>query len=455
MATITTDRPQFPEAAAMIEGFDCPAILVSTDYIILAANRHYQAQYGEAEPLPGRHCFEVSHGQQVPCDQAGEDCPLSSARASGHRERVLHIHRTPRGREHVDVEMLPILDKAGDPIYFVELLRPIPTSGVDDLEQMMLGSSAAFTGLLAKISRVSATDATVLLLGESGTGKELAASAIHQGSERRNKPLITLECAGLSDALFESELFGHVKGAFTGAHADKTGLVELADGGTLFLDEIGDVPLPIQVKLLRLLESGTYRPVGSARMRSANFRLICATHKDIPSLVNSGAFRRDLFYRINVFPIRLPSLSERKEDIPVLAAALLKRISPKKNFHLTDSAIKILLSLPFPGNVRELRNLLTRATVLTNTNVIDREVIQECLADDIPMYPAANWPMDFKDSVSGWPDLRSAETRYLNVLMQVHNNDKQVVAKIAGISLRSLYRKLEHGEEAGKDCSET
>lgn len=428
----------------MLEGFDCPAILVSPDYTILATNRRYQAQFGEIDPSRNRRCFQVSHGYEVPCDQAGEDCPLASALESGHKERVLHIHRTPRGKEHVDVEMLPILDEEGHLICFVELLRAIPTAGAEDTSQMMVGTSKAFTDMLAKITRVAASDAAVLLLGESGAGKELAATAIHQGSERKDKPLVTLECAGLSDSLFESELFGHVKGAFTGAHTDKVGLVERADGGTLFLDEIGDVPLSMQVKLLRLLESGTYRPVGSSQVKSSNFRLICATHKDILEMVRAGQFRQDLYYRINVFPIRIPALAERKEDIPLLADALLRRISPKKTYHFTDSAMKLLKSYSFPGNIRELRNLLTRAIVLTNTNLIDESVVRGCL--NVEALNASKQGRDEAEktvNTGEWVDLKTAEKRYLSELMRAHDNDKETVAKIAGISLRSLYRKLE------------
>lgn len=443
MTLIASHRKPSAEAGAILEGFDCPAILVAPDYTILATNRHYRTQFGEIDPRQGHHCFEVSHGLSVPCDQAGEDCPLAAAMASGHKERVLHIHRSPRGREHIDVEMLPILDEDGSLICFVELLHAVPTAGAENIDQMMVGSSKAFTDMLAKISRVSATDAAVLLLGESGTGKELAAAAIHQGSGRSDKPLVTLECAGLSDALFETELFGHVKGAFTGAHADKTGLVELANGGTLFLDEIGDVPPSMQVKLLRLLESGTYRRVGSSQLRSANFRLICATHKDIRGLVEAGEFRQDLYYRINVFPIRLPSLAERKEDLPLLAETLLKRISPQKRFHLTAPAVNVLKSHGFPGNIRELRNLLTRATVLSDTNVIEDSVIRESLEAETLIDTTAKCEAGDGEKRREWTDLKTAEVRYLNELMHAHGDDKETVAKIAGISVRSLYRKLD------------
>ena len=435
MTVIASDHP-LRGAARMLEIYDCPAVLVSADYRIQATNRQYKEQFGAVD-LQRQHCFEVSHGYRVPCDQAGEACPLAAALASGHKERVLHIHNTPRGKEHVDVEMQPVLDDNGELLFFVELLRPVPHAGAHDTRQLMVGGSRAFNNMLEKVTRVSASDATVLLLGESGTGKEVAASAIHQNSARRDKALVVLECAGLSDTLFESELFGHVKGAFTGAHSNKTGLVELADGGTLFLDEIGDVPLAMQVKLLRLLETGTYRPVGSSQVRSSNFRLICATHKNLLQMVREGKFREDLYYRINVFPIHIPSLAERRDDLPLLAASLLRRISPDKPYRLSSAAMKVLAAYSFPGNIRELRNLLTRAVVLSNTQEIGAEVIRECLEMAQEGSPPAA-PME----PGQWVSLREAEQQYLQQLMQAHGNDKEAVAKIAGISLRSLYRKL-------------
>ena len=247
--------------ATMLDSYEHPAILVNADYEVLATNNLYREKFGQIETggEPAR-CYRVSHGYDRPCDQAGEDCPLAAATASGHRERVLHVHQTPRGEEHVDVEMLPILDQDGALKFFVELLKPVNIAGIESSEASMVGASPAFNRMLELISRVAPSDAAVLLRGESGGGKELAARAVHEASARAEHPLVTLECAGLTETLFESELFGHVKGAFTGANYAKPGLVESAHGGTLFLDEVGDIPLPLQVKLLRLIETGTYRP---------------------------------------------------------------------------------------------------------------------------------------------------------------------------------------------------
>ena len=436
MEILATDTD--PAIARMLDSYEHPAILVTPDYEILASNDLYRDAFGAIERAHGpARCYRVSHNYDQPCDQVGEDCPLAAATASGRRERVLHIHQTPRGEEHVDVEVLPVLDEGGKLQYFVELLRPLAIAGAGSGEQAMVGASPAFNHMLGLISRVGPSNAAVLLLGESGTGKELAARALHQASLRSAGSLVTLECAGLSETLFESELFGHVKGAFTGANYTRQGLAEAADGGTLFLDEIGDVPYALQVKLLRLIETGTYRPVGSTQVRKSDFRLVCATHRNLEQMVEEGAFRQDLYYRINVFPIRLPSLTERTEDMPLLARAILRdnKEQQSKTFHLTESALAVLKAHRYRGNIRELRNILSRAMVLANTNVIDQAVIRQSLGGE-KVAPV-------RQNLS----LKDVELRYLQQLMETHKGDREIVAGIAGISVRSLYRKLQQSDE--------
>ena len=313
---------------------------------------------------------------------------------------------------------------------------PVPLASGSIADQQMVGKSSAFSKLLSTISRVGKSDVSVMLKGESGTGKELAARAIHMSSARSEHPLVTLECAGLTDSLFESELFGHVKGAFTGAHNNKQGLIELADGGTLFLDEVADIPLPMQVKLLRLLETGTYRQVGSSTVKTSNFRLICASHKNLLQMVEEGSFRQDLFYRINVFPIQLPSLAERRDDILDIAKALIQRITGEQQLRLTQAAVRLLESHHYRGNIRELRNILARAVVLAETNLIDDRVIAEALAVDDGT--AQSEPQGKKLQTV---DLKTAELNYLNELLETYQ-DREKVAEVAGISMRSLYRKM-------------
>ncbi|MBO6754259.1 MAG: sigma 54-interacting transcriptional regulator, partial [Spongiibacter sp.] len=347
MQHIATDADL--DFSSLLDSLDYPAILLSPEYRILASNKRYLDSFGDVPQ--GDYCYRVSHGYDRPCDQAGESCPLQACTRSGQRERVLHIHNTPRGREHIDVEMLPLTDRHGKLRYFIEVLKPVKSASAEISSSQMVGRSAAFNTMLELINLVAPHETSVLLLGESGAGKELAAQAIHGTSRRADSAMVTVECAGLTETLFESELFGHVKGAFTGAVSNKPGLLESARGGTLFLDEIGDVPLGMQVKLLRLLETGSYRAVGSTQPKLADFRLVSATNKDLPGMIARGEFREDLYYRINAFPIHLPPLRERREDIALLSRSILKKLSPNGGYRLTDSAVKRLQQREFPGNI--------------------------------------------------------------------------------------------------------
>lgn len=425
------------DIGALLEGFDHPAILLSNDYQVLAWNDRYRASFGDIQP--GQHCYQVSHGYDRPCDQAGESCPMQACRGSKEKERVLHIHNSPRGREHIDVEMLPLKDVNGEPRYFIEVLKPVGFASAEISGEQMVGRSPAFTEMVDLINLVASRDSSVLLLGESGTGKELAAKAIHEASSRAAVNMVTVECAGLTDTLFESELFGHVKGAFTGAIHNKPGLLQEAEGGTLFLDEIGDVPLGMQVKLLRLLETGSYRAVGSTQLKRADFRLVCATNRNLPEMIAEGLFREDLYYRINTFPISLPPLRQRRGDMALLCKSLLSKLAPKESYEVADSAIKALEEAQLPGNIRELRNVLERATIFCKSNVIDLPVIQRCLTEQ-----GAQLAGSASSAPEQWTDLKTQERDYLQRLLAYCGGNKEKAAKIAGISPRSLYRKLEN-----------
>jgi DNA-binding NtrC family response regulator len=237
----------------------------------------------------------------------------------------------------------------------------------------IIGASPRMQEVYRLISQCAPTNSSVLITGESGTGKELIARAIHYNSLRKDQPIVTVDCTSLSENLLESELFGHVKGSFTGAVANKRGLIEVAHGGTLFLDEVGNIPLSIQAKLLRVIQEREFKAVGDTRTQSANIRLVCATNKDLRAMVAAGGFRDDLFYRINIFPIRLPALRERREDIPALAFHFLKACSAdvgKKVTQFSDGAMGLLVNYAWPGNVRELENTVHRAVILTTDNVV-------------------------------------------------------------------------------------
>ncbi len=290
------------------------------------------------------------HHYAVPCDQAGEHCPLRKAWDSKVPERVLHVHHTPRGPEHVDVELRPILDEQGRVVAFVERLTTITLASAQPQEQGLVGRAPAFKAALASLQRAAPAQIPVLLQGESGSGKELFARAqCTSAAPEQTARWWWSTATGLTESLFESELFGYEKGAFTGANQRKIGLAEAAHGGTLFLDEIGEVPLAMQVKLLRLIESGSFRPVGSLRTVHSDFRLVSATHKPLKQMVADGTFREDLYYRISGFPIRLPALRERVEDLPLLAQSLLQRMSGKPTPRLSDDALQQLGLHAFPG----------------------------------------------------------------------------------------------------------
>lgn len=239
--------------------------------------------------------------------------------------------------------------------------------------EQIIGSSPALESVLASVDQVAPTDATVLVLGETGTGKELIARAIHNTSRRRGRPFVKLNCAAIPFDLLESELFGHEKGAFTGAIAQKIGRFEIADTGTLFLDEIGDIPLALQPKLLRVLQEKEFERLGCCQTHRINVRLVAATHRDLTEMVRQNEFRRDLYYRLNVFPVELPPLRERRQDIPLLVSHfvdIFARRMGKQIEHIPQETLSAFTSYSWPGNVRELQNLIERAVILSNHGVL-------------------------------------------------------------------------------------
>jgi len=444
-----------PELISFLEGMTEPHILFDTQYQILAANAAYRKQFSPERSVLGRTCYEVSHHFSKPCDQSGEACPLARARESGGRERVLHLHHTPKGEAYVNIELTPLLNAQGEQAYFIEKMASLSVAHGKAFSQGLIGRAPAFQKMLSLVARVAPSMASVLLLGESGTGKELLAAAVHQASQRADRPLVAVDCASLPENLFESELFGHERGAFTGASTARAGLVEAASGGTLFLDEVGDIALLMQVKLLRLLETGTYRRVGSTELRHADIRVVAATHRDLEQMVARGEFREDLYYRLSTFPIYLPALRERRADIALLAEALLARVAPLRNLSLSADALRLLELQAFPGNVRELRNLLERAALLCDGNVLEKAHLQQALVvgrrSASAVFSAAQAVMPALQAPNSVPGaLKSAEKAALQQLVANHQGSRAELADKLGISERSLYRKLKSLEtEAG------
>lgn len=442
-----------PELMSYLEGLAEPHILFDTQYRILAANAAYRRQFSPERSVVGRTCYEVSHHFSVPCDQAGESCPLLKARESGQRERVLHLHHTPKGEEYINIELAPLLNASGEQAFFIEKMEPLRVAQGQAAAQGLIGRAPVFQHMLALVARVAPSQATVLLLGESGTGKELVAGAVHQASPRAHRALVAVDCSSLPENLFESELFGHERGAFTGANVARGGLVEAASGGTLFLDEVGDIPLAMQVKLLRLLETGTYRRVGSTDQRHADIRVVSATHRDLDQMVAQGTFREDLYYRLSTFPIHLPSLRERRDDIDLLAAALLARVAPQRKLKISAPALRLLQTQDFPGNVRELRNLLERSALLCDGDTLEATHVQQALLSGRrvsvggPISPTAarvdSMATGNMNAIAAGPGaLKTIERAALQQLVSGHRGSRAELADKLGISERSLYRKL-------------
>ena len=422
-----------PELVSFLETLPEPHILCDRQYRVLAANTAYRRSFGENKIFTGRTCFDISHHFNVPCDQAGETCPLQQSLRSGQRERVLHLHQTPQGEAYVNIELSPIRDAHGDIAYFIEKMEPLVVARGLSNAQGLVGRASAFQHMMEMVARVAPSEATVLLLGESGTGKELVAKAIHDASRRADKPFVALDCSGLTETLFESELFGHERGAFTGATARSVGLIEAARGGTLFLDEVGDIPLVMQVKLLRLLETGTYRRVGSAEPHKADIRLVSATHRNLREMVDSGGFRQDLYFRLNTFPVDLPALRERSADIPLLAKSLLSRVAGDRNLVISEDSIELLRQYDYPGNVRELRNIIERASLLC-----DGEAIQPI---HLPEEVRSGRPSR-RSNIGKLASMEELERQTLETRLAHHRGSRKKLADELGISERTLYRKL-------------
>lgn len=302
--------------------------------------------------------------------------------------------------------------------------------------ESIVGKSPAITAVFDLVKLVAPASATVLISGESGSGKELVARAIHNSGFRKSKPFIALNCSAIPENLLESELFGHAKGSFTGAVGEKKGLFEEANTGTLFLDEIGDLSLPLQAKLLRVLQDRQIRPVGSNQLIPIDVRIIAATHRDLRIMVKDGTFREDLFYRLNVVPLRVPSLRERTEDIPLLVENFIAKFAAQNQSSvkgISAEALGILMAHPWPGNVRELENVIERAMVLS-----DGEFIEKAMVLDSALAEAKQTVEHLHASR---PTLEKLEERYIKIILGEVHNSKEAAAKILGISRRTLYRK--------------
>jgi two-component system, NtrC family, response regulator AtoC len=451
------------ELQSLLDSHEDPFLVIDREYRIVAVNRAYEKTYGTARDYAvGQHCYKVSHDNDAPCCRMGEECPHERLFKEGKTTSCIHFHYDEQHRMHqVRVTAYPLRSSNGE-LYVGELIQPLSSFDKDKMDyNRMVGQARTFTACMEQLKLVAAASAPVLLQGETGTGKELAAGFIHHHSPRREKPFLTVDCTSLTDTLFEAEVFGHARGAFTGSVGEKTGLFEQADGGTLFLDEVGELPMNQQAKLLRILETGQYRRVGGRGTRKVDVRVICATNRHLWEAVQAASFREDLYYRIACLTVRLPSLRERLDDIPLLANSLLEPVSQtmKRRFSLAPGAIECLKAYHYPGNVRELRNIVFVAATHSTEDEINAAVVDEVIGQmkrsraphspsaDEPPAPAAparlkTRPQQTQENGNGGGSLLDLEASHIRELLDHYGGNRRRVAEDLGISERTLYRKL-------------
>ena len=402
----------------------------------------------EAAQAVGRACSQVFRGSKC-----ATDCPMRWTLERGAVvERCREVlRRMDGGSVAVTVTTAFLHDARGEVEGLIGVVRD--QSEIEQLRRAvderftkhdLVGRSAAMRQLIDAIDAVAGTDATVLISGDTGTGKELVARAIHNASARREKPFLTLNCAALNDNLLESELFGHVRGAYTGAVSDKPGRFEVAAGGTIFLDEIGDTTPAFQAKLLRVLQEKTFERVGDTRTRRTDVRIIAATNRDLLRLVQENKFREDLYYRLAVVPIAVPPLRSRAEDIPLLVEYFMSKYRPRHfaghedDFEgISNRALALMLQYPWPGNVRELEHAIEYAMVSTTTNRIERRFLPATLRQLQP--PDEETEAARQDTISPEPDTPSA---HLRRVLEANRWNASRAARALGISRTTLWRRM-------------
>ena len=382
----------------------------------------------------GKPCYEVFRS-----DVCESDCVLRKTIATGKPivNRAIHIMRSDGIKIPISISTAILKDKNGNLLGGVETFRDLSTEVElrKELENRyklgdLISKNHRMQQIFSVIKQVAPTDATVLIQGESGTGKELAARAIHNLSLRNKKPFVAVNCGALPENLLESELFGYKKGAFTDAFRDKEGRFDAAKGGTLFLDEIGDLPKPLQVKLLRVLQEKTYEPLGSSVSKKADVRIIAATNRILEEEVKDGNFREDLYYRINIVPIKLPPLRERKEDIPLIVEHLIakyNKILNKKVKKVSVKAMELLLDYDYPGNIRELENVIERSMIMAKDEIIDEKYFN---------FISKETYIEKKGT------LKEVEKELIIKYLIQNKGNRTKTAEILGISRRSLQNKI-------------
>jgi two-component system response regulator AtoC len=434
------------ELQTVIEANDSAFVVIDENYTIIAANSAYCQSYSvEQDKVIGCKCHEVSHNLDTPCHLNGEDCPHKYVFSTQQPVQVLHVHYDRQMQEeHVRIKGSPIRGADGR-MYLGEAIFQVARSaelGCD--EQRMLGRSPAFLAFIEEITSAARFSAPILLNGESGVGKEMAAKYVHSQSNRHDKPFVSIDCTSISEGMFESELFGHEQGALAGLPQYQSGLIESANGGTLFLDEIGEIPLQIQGRLLRVIETGAFRRLGGHKDVNVDIRVICATHNNLRKRVEQGTFRADLYYRCAGISITIPPLRERRSDIPALVNALASRLRDSSGdlCRITDDAQQLLIGYDYPGNIRELRNILQKAAMKTTNAIITPDLLDLDQFTNIYNNPLADRRRGQSESDREQRSISELEASHIKSLLQQFSGHRARVADVLKISERTLYRKL-------------
>jgi two-component system response regulator AtoC len=480
--TLSLHPPPMPttiEVQHWLDTHDDPFVLFDEELTVVAVNQAYGATFHVIpETLVGQPHRALAHHGGAPAPAAD---PYHRSLTTRERTSWLHTYFDDQARLHwVRITLFPLQAQDGAPL-FGELIQEVASQERDvdgnGKSHTMVGYSPAFAETVEKLTLAANAAGVVLLQGETGTGKELAASFIHRNSARRAAPFLCVDCASLPESLCESEVFGHEHGSFTGSTGAKRGLFELAHGGTLFLDEIGEMPLAMQAKLLRVLESGTFRRVGGERQIQVDVRIICATNRELWDCVQAGTFREDLYYRVACFCVRMPPLRDRLEDIPLLVDEILRHCRPAAGggrVAISPSAVALLGDYHYPGNVRELRNILEVAAASSGCREVDAEIIGELLAGrgdngvrvgNVVSSPGRALQNESesregmlerllpsgtgrsRNGARGRPQaLEAMERQYLMRVLEDHGGHRRSTAAAMGVSERTLYRKLKrHG----------
>lgn len=440
---LTIKRGLQTEAQSILESISDGVFTVDADWYITSFNRAAEAITGiRRRDAIGKMCSDVFRASM--CEA---DCALRHTVNNGKPiiNKPAFIVNAEGRRIPISVSTAILRDERGRIVGGAETFRDL--SLVEELRKELEGRvqvgdlvsrSPAMRRIFDLLPQIAPSDATVLIHGETGTGKELLARAIHSLSPRKNKPFVPVNCGALPDTLLESELFGYVKGAFTGAAKDKPGRFAIAEGGTVFLDEIGDISPAMQVRLLRVLQERTYEPLGGTETKRADVRVIAATHRDLGALIRKGVFREDLFYRLNVVKLEIPPLRKRKEDVPLLIEHLVARFNRRQGKSVAGASpdvMVLLMAHDYPGNVRELENIIERAFVLCSGGKIERVHLPSELTGQ-----SAATPAPVGESIAA--QTRVTEAQAIRAALERHGFNRLAAARALGLHKSTLFRKL-------------